>query len=101
MPGALQVRISRTADKMIVVYTMPKGGEIALHTHAWDHWSVLVRGAAWVLDGVYDDLKRMLPGDTERMPAGMPHGFRADEDDTILMNITSIADIPAGVDSEQ
>lgn len=88
------IQVVTVGDMQHIYYTMAKGDEIPLHVHPKDHFSHLIRGAAWVLDGVYDDLDRLLPRDVRVMKGGVPHGFRADMDDTILCNVTNVADLP-------
>lgn len=84
------LRRVETQDAIIVVYFMNRGDAIELHQHKWDHDSMVVQGAAWLIEKEWDDRRRLIPSEVpDVMKAGFEHGFRANMDGTILINITS------------
>lgn len=57
-------------------FIMQPGGGIPRHTNRIEHQQLVLRGEATV--GLGDDEVRVRPGDVLRIPAGLPHWYRAE-----------------------
>jgi quercetin 2,3-dioxygenase len=75
------------------VFTLaaPRGEAIPTHTHAGVHEIFFVLGGrarVWIQDAEGERLERLLgPGDFGYVPAGLPHTFRVEADDTRILGV--------------
>ncbi|GII01539.1 quercetin 2,3-dioxygenase [Planobispora takensis] len=75
------------------VFTLaaPKGEAIPTHAHADVHEIFFVLGGrarVWIQDAAGERLERLLkPGDFGYVPAGLPHTFRVEADDTRILGV--------------
>jgi quercetin 2,3-dioxygenase len=75
------------------VFTLaaPRGEAIPTHTHADVHEIFFVlngQARVWIQDAEGERLERLLgPGDFGYVPAGLPHTFRVEADDTRILGV--------------
>ncbi len=77
--------LNRGGRLMLVEFTFAKGGVGPVHSHPHEQIGFLAAGSGvFTIDGEETEVKM---GDSMYIPPNTPHGFKANEDNTIMIDI--------------
>ncbi len=82
--GATRRVLNSGGNLMLVEFSFKKGGEGKIHSHPHEQIGFVVSGSGvFTIDGEESPVKA---GDSMYIPPNVPHGFRATEDNTVLVD---------------
>lgn len=80
---------------MLATYVLKQGECIPLHDHTFNHYTLIISGAAVQFDES-GDVGYLLPNkscNTYLMQAGKKHGIRAEIDGTVVINVMDVGEV--------